>query len=142
MSSCPSSCGCIEAPPLTGTGETANFMMLFGRELRLPDQLKSHLPPTKMQSASGYVLQRQQRLKEAHEALRKGQIETRQADQEEPPLFAPRDWVWLVNRWWQREANAKLQAKFLSPCQVITTWPNHTYVVKKRAKLRLNTSPG
>ena len=91
-------------------------------------------PPTEMQSVSDYVLQRQQRLEEAHEALWEAQIETRQADQEEPLLFAPGDCVWLINRRRQRRANAKLQAKFVGSYQVITTWRNHTYVEERQGQ--------
>ncbi|XP_067943126.1 uncharacterized protein [Watersipora subatra] len=119
--------------PHTVTGEMTNFMM-FDRELRLPDQLECHPPPTETQSASDYVLQRQQRLEEAHEALSEAQMETRQADQEEPPLFTPGGWVWLVNRWRRRGPNAKLKAKFMGPYQVITAWPNHTYVVERQSQ--------
>ena len=52
----------------TVTGKTANLMM-FSRELRLPDELECHPLPTEMQSASDYGLQRQQRREEAFEAL-------------------------------------------------------------------------
>ncbi|XP_067942865.1 uncharacterized protein [Watersipora subatra] len=91
-------------------------------------------PPTEIQSASDYMLQRQQRLEEAQDALREARMETMLADQKEPPLFAPGDWVWLVNRRRQRGANAKLQAKLVGPYQVITAWPNNTYVVKRQVQ--------
>ena len=72
-------------------------MLMLGQELRLPNQLESHSPPTKFFPAYEHALKIQQRLQTVHEMLRQNKMEVRQKDREEPPLYAPGDWVWLMN---------------------------------------------
>ncbi|XP_067930889.1 uncharacterized protein [Watersipora subatra] len=77
--------GTKPTPPHSATGETANMLML-GRELRLPDHLECHSPPTKFFPALEHALKVQQRLQTTHEALRRSQMEVRQEDKEKPLL--------------------------------------------------------
>ena len=72
--------------PDSPTFETANFMM-FGRELRLPDQMKHHPIDDKQQTVGEYALELQERMRDAHEALVETQKQLRQEDDEEPLLF-------------------------------------------------------
>ena len=58
--------------PHSATGETANLLML-GRELRLPDQLLGDPTLPEFQPQHEYVVGMQQRLDEAHQALRQQQ---------------------------------------------------------------------
>ncbi|XP_067939868.1 uncharacterized protein [Watersipora subatra] len=97
--------------PPSATGETANMLMLR-REQRLLDQLESHPPPTAFFPAHEHALKVQRRLQMVHEDLRQSQIEVRQEDREEPPLYAQGNWVWLTNKRQRQGENLKLQAKF------------------------------
>ncbi|XP_067945258.1 uncharacterized protein [Watersipora subatra] len=117
----------------SATGDTANMLML-GRELRLPDQLASHPPPTELFSAHEHALEVQRRLQAVHEALRQSQMEVRENDQEEPPLYAPGNWVWLTDKRQRRGENPKLHAKFVGSYQVMKAWGNHTYLVERQGQ--------
>ncbi|XP_067947193.1 uncharacterized protein [Watersipora subatra] len=119
--------------PHFATGETANMLML-GRELRLPDQLESHPSPIEFFPAHKHALEVQQRLQRVHEALRQSQMEVRLEDKEEPPLYAPGNWVWLTNKRRRRGENRKLQAKFMGPYQVLKDWGNHTYLIERQGQ--------
>ena len=72
--------------------------MMFGRELRLPDQLQLHPPSLEVTPQNEYCQELLDRLEVAHAALREQQRVIRQEDQEEPLLFSPGDMVWLENR--------------------------------------------
>ena len=74
----------------SATEETANMLML-GCELRLPDQLESHPPPTEFFPTPKHALGVQRRLQTMHKTLWQNQIEIRQKDREEPKLYAPGD---------------------------------------------------
>ena len=119
--------------PHTVTGETANFMML-GRELRLPDQLQLHPPPTELAPQNSYCKELVERLETAHAALREQQRSVRQEDHEEPLLFSPGDMVWLENRRRRKGENPKLQAKFQGPYTVVRSWNNHTYQIERHGQ--------
>ena len=116
--------------PHSVTGETANLMML-GRELRLPDQLKLHPPPLEVTPQNEYCQELLDRLEVTHAALREQQRVIRQEDQKEPLLFSPGDMVWLENRRRRKGENPKLQAKFQGPYTVTRSWPNHTYQIER-----------
>ena len=119
--------------PHSVTGETANLMML-GRELRLPDQLEYYPPPTDFSPQHEFVVDINERLKQAHEALRQQQLEIRQEDQEKPPLFATEDLVWLENRRRRKGDNSKLQPKFVGPYKVVKVFDNHTYLIDRQGQ--------
>ncbi|XP_067928204.1 uncharacterized protein [Watersipora subatra] len=108
----------IPRHPNSATREPANTLML-GQELRLPDQLESHPPPTEFFPAHEHALKVQRKLQTVHEALRQSQMEVRQKDRKEPLLYAPGDWVWLTNKCRRRGENPKLQAKFVGPYRVL-----------------------
>ena len=116
--------------PHATTGETANLLML-GRELRLPDQLTGYPPPKQYHLRHEYVIEAQDRLNQAHEMLRTEQQEIRTEDNEEPPLFAVGDMVWLENRRKKRGDSAKLQSKFVGPYEVLAVFANHTYQIDR-----------
>ena len=65
-------------------------MMMLGKELKLPDQLQQP-PPEESSPRHEFVIKMNDRLGQAHEALRQLQLKIRQDDQEEPLLFAPGD---------------------------------------------------
>ena len=119
--------------PHTTTGETPNLLML-GRELRLPDQLQYLPPPQELSARHQYVQDVRQRLEEAHSLLREQQVQIRQEDDEEPPLFVVGDLVWLENRRRRKGENPKLQPKFVGPYEVLAAWGNHTYKVERQGQ--------
>ena len=63
--------------------------------------------------------------------LRHQQIDIRQEDSEEPPLFQSGDLVLMQNiRRWKGEA-PKLQPKFVGPYEVVEAFKNHTYLLER-----------
>ena len=120
--------------PHTVTGETPNLMML-GRELRLPDQLLYTEPPTETTTRHQYVIDMKERLEVAHSALQERQIHVRHEDEEEPPLFAPGDLVWLENKRRKKGENPKLQPKFIGPYHVLEVCGKHTYKLERQGQI-------
>ena len=119
--------------PHSVTGETANFMLL-GRELRLPDMLQHFPPDPQTDIRSQYVVDVQDRLREAHQVLREQQQDVRHEDTEEPPLFSPGDMVLLLNKRRRKGENPKLQQKFVGPYEVLKSFPNHTYHISRQGQ--------
>ena len=115
--------------PHSATKETAN-MLMFGRELRLPDQLQCQVPLEAGQATHEYVLKVKERLEEAYEVLRDQQQDIRQEDSEEPPLFKEGDLVLLENKRRRKGAHPKLQPKFVGPYVVKECHDNHTYDIE------------
>jgi len=119
--------------PHSTTGETPNLMLL-GRELRLPDQLK-YLPPLDSHSTrNGYVLGVRERLEEAHTMLQEQQLQIRQEGDEEPLLFALGDLVLMENKRRRKGENPKLQQKFVGPFEVVEAWDSHTYKLERQGQ--------
>ena len=58
----------------------------------------------------------------------------RQEDDEEPPLYAVGDLVWLQNRRRRKGENPKLQPKFVGPYEVLAAWGNHTYRIERQGQ--------
>ncbi|XP_067949843.1 uncharacterized protein [Watersipora subatra] len=84
--------------PHSVTGETANLL----------------IPPLLEERPSyQYMQETQKKLEAAHEILREAQQAVRYEDQEEPPLYAPGEWVWLRKKRRRRRENPKLQAKYM-----------------------------
>ena len=81
--------------------------------------VKKPPPPAEFFPVHEHALEVQRRLQAVHEALRPSQMEVRQEDRKEPPLYAPGDWVWLMNKRRRRGEIPKLQAKFVGPYQVL-----------------------
>lgn len=73
-------------------GETANLMM-FGGELRLPDQLKGSPPANDLALPHERVICTKDRLQQPHEEVRQHQLTIWDEGQEAPPLFAVGDMV-------------------------------------------------
>ena len=63
-----------------------------GAEVARPDG-EPPPPPTESFSAQEHALQVQRGLKMVHEALRQSKVEVKQEGWEEPPLYAPDNWV-------------------------------------------------
>ena len=112
--------------PHSTTGETPNLMML-GRELRLPDQLQYLSPPQESSNRHQFVQDIRARLEEAHTLLQEQQVRVKQEDDDEPPLYAVGDLVWLENKRRRKGENPKLQPKFVGPYEVLAVWGSHTY---------------
>lgn len=109
------------------TGDTANLMML-GRELRLPDQLKGYSPPKELEHLHEYIRRIKERLEQVHEEIRQQQKKIHDEDHKESPLFAVGEMVLLQNKQRKRGSNLKLQAKFVEPYQIEESFSNHTYL--------------
>lgn len=60
-------------------GEMANLLM-FGRELRLCDQLQRHSPLTEVKYTHGYIACVREKLGQVHAELGQMQLQTRQYD--------------------------------------------------------------
>ena len=116
--------------PQSGTGETANLLML-GRELRLPDLLMNNPPPVEYQAQAEYTQDLIERLEETHELLRQQQMDVRQEDSEEPPLFQSGDLVLMQNVRRRKGEAPKLQPKFVGPYEVVEAYRNHTYLLER-----------
>jgi transposase InsO family protein len=123
----------LRSTPNTTTKETPNNMM-FGRELRLPDQVQSYPLPTTIQPQNEYVQELMTRLEETHDIIRDKQIETRHKDQEEPLVFNTGDMVLMLNKRRRKGENPKLQAKFVGPYQVMEAYKNHTYRIHRQGQ--------
>ena len=96
-------------------------MLMLGKELRLPDQLQHQTPLDKFSAQHEFVIHMRERLKQA---LRQ-QLEIRQDDHEELPLFAPGDIVWLQSKRRKRGNISSLKQKLVKPYQVSEAY-NHT----------------
>ena len=66
---------------------------MLGRELRLPDLLRNNPPLVEYQAQAEYTQDLIEKLEEIHELLRQQQMDVRQEDNEEPPLFHSGDLV-------------------------------------------------
>lgn len=105
----------FRAAPHSLTQETANSLML-GRELPLPDDSVYEKTPSKPAPRNIYVQQTKDHPREAHDFIRKRELDIRMEDTEEPPLYSKGDLVWLVSkRKYGRGISRKLQPKFLGP---------------------------
>ena len=123
----------FRATPHSTTGESPNFMM-FGRELRLPDQLIHEAPRTANQSPAKYVIEMERILQLAHELVRSEQRRIRTEDSEEPPLFKIGDNVLLLSKRKKKGESRKLQPRYVGPYAITQAWDNHTYRVEKGGK--------
>lgn len=100
--------------PQYDTEKTANLLML-GRELRLPDLFMDSPPLREYQAQAEYTQDPINRLAEAHEMLRHQQMDIRQQDSEELPLFQSGDLVLMQNIRRRKGETPKLQTKFVEP---------------------------
>lgn len=123
----------FRAMPHTSTEETANFMM-FGRELRLPDQLIYGTASMEAETRTQYVCDLKQRLQLAHELLRGQQQQIRSADNQEEPLFKVGDKVWLQAKRFSKGKAKKLQSKYVGPYNIQGVNQNHTYVIELKGR--------
>ena len=105
--------------------------MMLGRELRLPDQLLYTAPQTETTTRHQYVLDVKERLEVVHSMLQEKQVKVRQEDEDEPPLFAKGDMVWIENKRREKGENPKLQSKFIGPYHVLEAWRGHTYKLER-----------
>ena len=119
--------------PHSKTRETPGLLMVE-QELRIHDQLLLHLAPSESQPRHEYVQTMLQRLEEAHDLLRQQQLDNRQEDAEEPPLFGVGDLVLLEKCRRKKGDNSKFQSKFIGPCELNESYPNHTYKIKRQAQ--------
>jgi hypothetical protein len=124
----------IRATPHTATKETPNYMLL-GRQLRLPDSLIYPVPPDKPKPVQKYVMDMEDRLRAAHDALRKDQHNIVQNDFQEPPLYKVGDQVLLQSKRKRKGRSTKLQPKFCGPYLITKTWNNHTYQIEKNGQV-------
>jgi transposase InsO family protein len=120
----------IRASPHHATGETPNYLM-FGREVKLPDQLVYGSTVDRPLTREAYAIQLQQRMQKAHETLREQQLEIRSHDQSEEPLFQEGDYVMMVNKRLKKGQTAKLAPKYVGPYKVLQSFPNRTYKLSR-----------
>ena len=123
----------FRATPHSSTGESPNFMM-FGRELRLPDQLVHETTAASIQSPVKYVIEKERLLQLAHELVRSDQRRILTEDSEEPPLFKIGDSVLLLSKKKKKGESKKLQPRYVGPYTITQAWANHTYRVEKGRK--------
>ena len=118
----------MRALPHSVTKETPNLLM-YGRELRLPDQLLYSMPPVGETHVHEYSKQLVSDMQDAHDCLREMQKDLRTEDSEEPLLYKIGDQVLLENRRRRKGQNPKLQTKWVGPYIVSDCFPNHTYLL-------------
>lgn len=104
--------------------------MIYGSELRFPDQLQSYSSLTDIEFTHEYVARNQERLEHAYEEVRQLQLKPRQEDMDEHLLLAPGEMAWLESRGGEKGTNPKLQSKFVSPYHIIQAFFNHTYLIE------------
>ena len=95
--------GISKHPPLRNRRNSQHADVGTGAEVARP--AGEPPPPTEFLPAHEHTLQVQRRLQTVHEALWQSQVEVRQEDRKEPPLYAPGDWVWLTNKRQRRGEN-------------------------------------
>ena len=81
---------------------------MLGRDLRLPDLLMDSPSPREYQAQAEYPQDLIDKLAEAHEMLRHQQMDIRQEDSEELPLFQSGDLVLMQNVRHRKGENPKL----------------------------------
>lgn len=123
----------FRATPHASTEETANFMM-FGRELRLPDQLVHGSAPPDTTTRAQYACDMRDRLQQAYEALRGQQQQIRSADKQEEPLFVVGEKVWLQAKRFTKGKAKKLQPKYVGPYNILEVNSNHTYLIEQKGR--------
>ncbi|XP_067949612.1 uncharacterized protein [Watersipora subatra] len=119
-----------EAPPLCDGRDGQHANVGTGAEVAIPAGKSP--PPTELFPAHEHALEVQWMLQTVHEALQRSQMAVRQEDKEEPLLYTPGNWVWLMNKRRRRGENPKLQAKFVGSYQVLKAWGNQTYLVERQ----------
>jgi hypothetical protein len=120
----------IRATPHHTTGETANYLM-FGRELKLPDQLVYGSSIEKPMTREAYAVKLQERLQKVHDGLRQEQQRIRETDPVGPPKFTEGEYVLMVNKRLKKGQTAKLAPKFLGPYKILQVYPNRTYKLSR-----------
>lgn len=120
------------ATPNATTGETPNFLM-YGREMRLPDQVAYHVPDA-IQPTNEYIQRLQANMQQAHDLLRKQQWKIRTEDSDEPPLFQKGELVLMKNYRKKKGDCHKLSAKYVGPYVVLEAFENHTYRLKRNGQ--------
>ena len=103
-------------------------MLVYGQEVRLPNQLVCPTTPAEETRREWYVYELPDQLERAHELLRSHQVEIRQQYGEEPLLFTARDQVLRENER-RTGVNPKLQTKFVGPYKVIKAFSNYIYSI-------------
>ena len=124
----------LRGVPHASTDETANYLM-FGRELRLPDQLVYGGVDPEPVTRTQYASELNQRLQTAYDLLRTRQEQVRSADNQEEPLFKAGEKVWLKAKRFSKGKGRKLQSKFVGPYTILTVNKNHTYVVELKGRV-------
>ena len=123
----------IRASPHKQTGETANFMML-GREVRLPEHLMYGPAASNTTSRERYAAELADRMGEAHDKLRRQQLQLRTGDRQEEPSFKAGQLVWLRTKRFSKGQSHKLQPKFTGPYIIKEAARNHTYVIEQNGR--------
>lgn len=116
--------------PNSVQGETANLIM-FGKELRLPNQLHGYPPPTELQYRLECVLKTKERLQNIYVRLQWLQFQTRHFNGENHFYLLLERWYGNGKMWQKKGSNSKLQPKFIRPYQVNPSFPNNTYLVER-----------
>jgi hypothetical protein len=111
--------------------------MMFGRELRLPDQLNDHPPQLELDSTQQYVVDIHKRMETAQALLRDQPQTVRDGDSEEPLMFKKGDWVLMINKRRRKGQNPKLQHKFVGPYVVVESYPSHTYKLERQNQVSI-----
>ncbi|XP_067945465.1 uncharacterized protein [Watersipora subatra] len=101
--------GILRQPPLRNWRNSQHADVGTGADVPRPagKPPSPPLPLTEFFPAHEHALKVQRKLQTVHETLRRYQMEVRQENQEEPPLYTSGDWVWLTNK---RRRRGKPQA--------------------------------
>ena len=107
----------------------------------MPDLLMNSPPPREYQAQAEYTQDLIDRLTEAHDMLRHQQMDIRQEDSEEPPLFQSGDLVLMQNIRRRKGEAPKLQPMFVGPYEVVKAFKNHLFVGAVRTNYRTKRVP-
>ena len=110
---------------------------MLGRETRLPPDLIHPSPPDVQIAEEEYVNELQERMRTAGERLRAQHQLLPRSDEDELPMFAVDDRVWLKSFYKPGGRGTKLRPKYVGPYTITKVLPHQTYAMERNGKLSI-----